>query len=545
MSLTNRVSLFFLTALGLVLAGFSTALYFLADHHLRSRADHRLETALQTLAAAIEVHPGDVEWEPLERHITMGDDPAPDQLRWSVHDLNGKLLDCSPNLEKPGEGAEPTTGSGWRVLTRRIRAGSFAAEPLGDGTTPRPGPLLRDFPIGEIPGAVRLPHDRTYHGDGVVLTVAVADAPVAAELRHLMLAMAGISAVIWLTAAFWGRLLCRRALAPITKMAASARSVRRTATDGSLLDVAPSRDELEDLGRAFNDILTDLRQSLERQHRFTGDASHQLRTPLTAMLASVEVALRQVRSPAEYERVLSVVRRRGVQLRQIIESLLFLARAESDCHLPDAEVIDLGGWCRSWLGSWADHPRAADLAVQTGEGATPIRANPALLGQVLDNLLDNACKYSSAGTPVVVSVESKGMEAILVVSDKGCGITPGELPLICEPFFRSAQARWTGAQGVGLGLTVARRLVVLLGGRLDVESEPRRGSQFRVVFPLDPTPTPGVGRNAGFGKESDAEGSVLHGAGEVGIYKPAAEFADDDGSAVKSGAAGKNAGGMQ
>jgi len=162
-----------------------------------------------------------------------------------------------------------------------------------------------------MPGAVHLPHDRTYHGDGVVLTVAVADAPVAAELRHLMLAMAGISTVIWLTAAFWGRLLCRRALAPITKMAASARSVRRTATDGPLLEVAPSRDELEDLGRAFNELLADLRLSLERQHRFTGDASHQLRTPLTAMLASVEVALRQVRSPDEYQRVLSVVRRRG------------------------------------------------------------------------------------------------------------------------------------------------------------------------------------------------------------------------------------------
>jgi len=287
------------------------------------------------------------------------------------------------------------------VLTRRIRAGSFAAEPLGDGTTPRPGPLLRDFPSGEMPGAVHLPHDRTYHGDGVVLTVAVADAPVAAELRHLMLAMAGISTVIWLTAAFWGRLLCRRALAPITKMAASARSVRRTATDGPLLEVAPSRDELEDLGRAFNELLADLRLSLERQHRFTGDASHQLRTPLTAMLASVEVALRQVRSPDEYQRVLSVVRRRGGQLRQIIESLLFLARAESDCHLPDAETIDLAGWCRSWLDSWADHPRASDLAIQIGEGATPVLANPALLGQVLDNRLDNACKYSQPGSPIL------------------------------------------------------------------------------------------------------------------------------------------------
>lgn len=539
MSLTNRVSLFFLTALGLVLAGFSIALYFLADHHLHSRADHRLDTALQTLTAAIEVHPGDVEWEPLERHITMGDDPGPDQLRWAVHDLNGKLLDCSPNLEKYGEGAEPAAGSDWRVLTRRVRAGSFVPEPLGDGATARPGPLLRDFPGGEVPGTVRLPHDRTYHGDGVVLTVAVADAPVAAELRHLMLAMAGLSAVIWLTAAFWGRLLCRRALSPITKMAASARSVRRTAADGPLLEVASSRDELEDLGRAFNDLLADLRQSLERQHRFTGDASHQLRTPLTAMLASVEVALRQVRSPAEYERVLGVVRRRGVQLRQIIESLLFLARAESDGHLPDAEEIDLAGWSRTWLDSWADHPRAADLAVRTAPVAVPVRANPALLGQVLDNLLDNACKYSPAGSPVAVSVESNGAEAVLVVSDEGCGITPEELPLVCEPFFRSAQARWTGAQGVGLGLTVAKRLVTLLGGSLDVGSEPRRGSQFRVRFPVAATRSSEDGPKAETGRELRGKKSGFRQGGEAGIYTPVPEFAEYDGDAAKAIAADK------
>ena len=375
-----------------------------------------------------------------------------------------------------------TPGSDWRVLTRRTRAGNFAAEPLNEATTPRPGPLLQDFPAGEMPGTVRLPPDRGHHGEGVVLTVAVADAPIAAELRHLMLAMAGISTLIWLTAAVWGRMLCRRALVPITEMAASARAVRRTATDGPFLDVSPSRDELEDLGRAFNELLADLRLSLERQHRFTGDASHQLRTPLTAMLASVEVALRQVRSPAEYQRVLGVVQRRGVQLKQIIESLLFLARAESDCHLPDAEQLDLAEWCRSWLGSWAEHPRAADLAIQSEKGATPVRANPALLGQILDNLLDNACKYSESGSPVVVSVEPNGAEVVLVVSDNGCGITPDELPLVCEPFFRSVQARWAGSQGVGLGLTVARRLVTLLGGRLDVESEPERGASSRPHF---------------------------------------------------------------
>ena len=72
MSLTNRVSLFFLTAMGLVLVGFCTALYLLADHYLYAQADHRLDTAMQTMVAAIEVHPGDIEWEPLERHISMG-----------------------------------------------------------------------------------------------------------------------------------------------------------------------------------------------------------------------------------------------------------------------------------------------------------------------------------------------------------------------------------------------------------------------------------------------------------------------------------------
>ena len=542
MSLTNRVSLFFLTALGLVLAGFSTTLYLLADHHLHAQADHRLDTAMQTLVAAIEVHPGDVEWEPLERHLRMGSDPGPDQLRWTVHDLNGKLIDCSPNFERPAEGAEPAAGSGWRVMTRRIRAGNFLAEPLAGEATPRPGPLLRDFPAGEVPGTKRLPQDRTYRGEGAVLTVAVADAPVAAELRYLTLAMVMISTVIWLTAAVWGRLLCRRALAPITRMASSARSLPRTSTDGPLLAVSPTRDELEDLGRAFNDLLTDLRQSLERQHRFTGDASHQLRTPLTAMLAAVEVALRQVRSPSEYQRVLEVVRRRGQQLRQIIESLLFLARAESEHHLPDPETIDLNEWCRSWLDSWSDHPRAADFTVQTGPTPAAVWANPALLGQVLDNLLDNACKYSTPGSPVVVSVESKGQKAVIAVTDRGCGISPDELPLVCEPFFRSAQARRVGAQGVGLGLTVARRLVDLLGGRLDVESEPGAGSRFRVVLPLDTAPSPGTWRDAELGQASNVVGGSTRPAGEVGIYKPAGDFADDDGSAVETSAAGTEAG---
>jgi signal transduction histidine kinase len=253
--------------------------------------------------------------------------------------------------------------------------------------------------------------------------------------------------------------------------------------------VPPTRDELEDLGRAFNDLLAGLRESLERQRRFTGDASHQLRTPLTALLGKVDVALRKDRSPAEYQQVLAVVRRRGEQLQQIIESLLFLARAEAASPLPDTEVFDLGGWCGSRLEGWRDHARAGDIRLQAAGGEVLVQTQPALLGQVLDNLLDNACKYSEPGTPIVVSVESKEGESVLTVADRGCGIEADEQSLVLQPFYRSHQARWLGKPGLGLGLTVALRLVAMMGGKLGVSSQPGQGSEFKVAFPL-----PGVNR---------------------------------------------------
>lgn len=481
MTVSNRLSLYFLAALGAVLAGFSLTLYMLASGHLHQQINHRLDAAMQTLVAAIEVHPGDVEWEPLERRVTMGEDSSLNQVRWAAHDLDGRLVDCSVNFEgQPG----PDERTGWRLRVRRVRAGRFEPEPV-DNRVEFVGGALRDGFAGEqVPGGVALPSkDRFYHGDGLVLTVAASEEPIRSTLRLLALAMTGVSSLIWITAAFWGRWLCRRALGPIFDMAASARSIRGRPSAGSFLAVPPTGDELEELGCAFNELLADLRESMERQRRFTGDASHQLRTPLTAMLGKVDVALRKERTPAEYQQVLAVLRRRGEQLQQIIESLLFLARAEATAPLPDTERFELNEWCRSWLESWRDHPRAADVRVSECDRAAWVRTQPALLGQVLDNLLDNACKYSDSGTPVVVSVESREGESTLTVEDRGCGIEPDEQSLVLQPFYRSRQAQWLGKPGLGLGLTVVVRLVSMMNGVLRVASRPGHGSEISVTLP--------------------------------------------------------------
>jgi signal transduction histidine kinase len=173
-------------------------------------------------------------------------------------------------------------------------------------------------------------------------------------------------------------------------------------------------------------------------------------------------------------------------------------------------VIDLGAWCRTWLANWTDHPRAADLTVRTGPPA-PARTHPALLGQILDNLLDNACKYSAPGTPIAVTVETGPSEIALTVSDRGCGIAAEDLPRVFEPFFRAGNARWLGKPGVGLGLAVVWRLVTIIGGRVEAGSEPGQGSWFRLSVPLVP-PEPRAGgtreaaqaRAAGWNDPGDA-----------------------------------------
>src|SRR5205807_2218912 len=118
-----------------------------------------------------------------------------------------------------------------------------------------------------------------------------------------------------------------------------------------------------------------------------GDASHQLRTPLAALLGQVQVALRRDRTPEEYRRVLERVRNEGDRLRQIVESLLLLAQPEG--VRPEPEVLDLGGWLSDHLHRWANHPRAGDLRAEVADGGPlKVRAHPPLLAQLVDNLLE-------------------------------------------------------------------------------------------------------------------------------------------------------------
>jgi two-component system, OmpR family, sensor kinase len=455
MSLATRLSLFFLATLAVVLYGFSGATYMLARSHFQRDLDERLMVALDGLAAVVGVVPGHLAWAPL------GDPhPGEDPPSWAVFDGHGALVDGSRDgsLAVLREGSRRTPGLGhvhlsvtapdgtrWRLAARRLGAGHKA-----EGSPSAPGP---------------------------VVVTGTPLAPVEAGLSTLALTLAGVSAGLWIAATVVGYALCRRALGPVTRMARAATAM--TATDrGQRLPSPGTGDELEDLARSFNGLLGRLHEALERQGRFTGDASHQLRTPLTALISEVELARRRDRTADDYRHVLDRIHGDAVRLRQIVEALLFLARADAEAKSPQLDRLDVRAWLTEHLESWPNHARAADLQIEMG-GAGPlwVQAQAPLLGQLVDNLLENACKYSPAGTPITVRLaEEEGVS--LSVADEGCGITAEDLPHVFEPFYRSVQARRQGVPGIGLGLAVAQRIALALGGVLRVESQEGKGAQF-------------------------------------------------------------------
>src|SRR6185436_818069 len=122
-----------------------------------------------------------------------------------------------------------------------------------------------------------------------------------------------------------------------------------------------TKDQLGELCRAFNQMLDRVQASFERQRRFAGDASHQLRTPLTSMLGQVDVALRRDRSPEEYRSTLVCVREQSARLNRIIEMLLFLAREGADVIWSDCICFELNDWLVNYLPQWRQHPRFNDI----------------------------------------------------------------------------------------------------------------------------------------------------------------------------------------
>jgi signal transduction histidine kinase len=285
-------------------------------------------------------------------------------------------------------------------------------------------------------------------------------------------------------AAAVGRWIVRRGLAPVNRMAAAARAM--SAADLNRRLPAPgTRDEVGDLAEAFNGLLARVDDAFARQARFTAEASHQLRTPLTALIGQADVALRKDRTAGEYRDALARALDQGRSLERVIDALLFLARADSDAALPGRVPIDLGRWA-------ADRYSRPGVTVESPADRVMVSAPPELLAQLVDNLVDNAVKFGDPTQPVAVRVTARSAETVLEVEDHGPGLSDADRARVFDPFFRSDDARHRGVPGVGLGLAIVKRIADALGAKIDVRSRPGVGTVFTLRMPrsADDVPRP-------------------------------------------------------
>ncbi|MDQ6945062.1 MAG: ATP-binding protein [Actinomycetota bacterium] len=280
--------------------------------------------------------------------------------------------------------------------------------------------------------------------------------------------------------AYW---LAGRALRPVRMIAGLARSLGERDLHRRV-DVKVPPDELGELVDTFNAMLTRLEAAFESQGRFTADASHELRAPLTLMRSEIEGALTRTRSRDEYVRVLTGLQAEVIHLSRLADQLLMLARADAGALTPSTEMVDVADFIHETVARWAPSSQAKSVSIDVEAPASGlVRADPALLRRVMDNLLDNAVRFAPPNTSVRVTARGLPAGWEFEVADKGPGVGEAERKILFTRFGRLDTARTPNSAGAGLGLALAAAIARAHGGTLDLADAGKPGATFRLFLP--------------------------------------------------------------
>ena len=312
---------------------------------------------------------------------------------------------------------------------------------------------------------------------------------VAGSRRPYALAVAGLGGAALLLLPLTV-LLARRAtrrevnaaLAPLSRVIAETQTVdprdlsRRVPSPTGVAEVTEIADEI-------NRLIDRVERSHRALEAFTADASHELRTPLTYLRAQAQWALAEHRAPDEMHEALSAISRELEQTTKMVEDLLLIAKGENRQLQLERREFDLAAVVREVKEVTEAMAAGRTLEVRAGvNGPVRVVGDPDRVRQILLNLASNAVRHTEAGS-VTFEVERHDAMVGAVVRDTGCGIPPEHVDRIFDRFYRAERSRSRAHGGAGLGLTIARLLAELQGGRISVDSTPGSGSTFVLWLP--------------------------------------------------------------
>jgi len=288
-----------------------------------------------------------------------------------------------------------------------------------------------------------------------------------------------------------GSWISRRALGPVDQIITEVREI----TDGRSLHRRLAeplvKDELGRLAETLNQMMTRLERSFTALRRFTADASHELKTPLTVLRAGVERVITTPNLPQDTLATLEETLQEIKRMTELVEALLTLARADEGIAPLHRVPVDLRGIVEEAreTGELLAEQAGVRMEVTTPAQPVVVSVDATRIRQLILNLLTNAVKYTPAGGSVRLQLGPANGKLTLSVADTGIGIAPGDLPHIFDRFWRADSARTrTGERpGAGLGLAICKWIAEAHGGKIDVVSRPGRGTTFTVTLPWDST----------------------------------------------------------
>lgn len=286
--------------------------------------------------------------------------------------------------------------------------------------------------------------------------------------------------------AWW---LAGRAIRPVHEVIDQAEGVGVGSLDQRIHAYADTQ-EYRRLVDVLNTMLSRIQSAFEGQRRFTADASHELRSPLTAMRGELELALRRERDAGEYKRVLQSTLEEVVRLSRITEDLLTLARSDSGALLSRPETIEFSGIVERVVERLQGRAVAKDLRIETEtSGNATAEVDPVLVGQAVWNLVDNAIRFTPPGGRVRVTTGAADDRVELVVEDTGPGFPQGMLEHVFDRFFRADRARSHAeeTQSTGLGLAIVKGVAEAHGGGATAQNLAGGGARVVLTFPVHRT----------------------------------------------------------
>jgi signal transduction histidine kinase len=307
------------------------------------------------------------------------------------------------------------------------------------------------------------------------------ESPKASASLALTLVAAGVILLVILAALATATLFTRAVRGPIERAVAAAD--RLAGGDFGARMGTSGPEELARLAHAFDSMAERLESAERDQRQFLADVSHEIATPTNAISGyGIALADGSLRTEAERAEARTLIESETRRLTVMIEDLRALTRLDLTEEVRRVP-LDVATVCRRAAARFLPAARARGLELHVDARSAPFEADERLLEMIVDNLLSNAIRYTPSGGRIDLEVRRRQPGLVVAVRDTGVGIAPEHQRRVFDRLYRVDEARDRASGGSGLGLAIAQRAARALGGRLELESEPGRGSEFRLVLP--------------------------------------------------------------